>query len=30
MRKNDGFTINMLFKSAKKENFHVLSRQLIF
>ena len=29
MRKNDGFTINMLFKFAKKENFHVLSRQLI-
>ena len=29
MRKNDGFTINMLFKFAKKENFHVLS-QLLF
>ena len=29
MRENDGFTINMLFKFAKKENFHVLSRQLI-
>ena len=30
MGRNDGFTINMLFKFAKKENFQVLSRQLIF
>ena len=30
MRKNDGFTINVLFKFAKTEDFHVLSRQLIF